>query len=159
MFNCYFDLVMFETILVQSDAVWHSYDDCRITANACVLLLVLLAVICHLTTTNAFALTCVLFVLLPCPIYPSRPPPFYSLTHEYLILQCQPQSSALWSAPRQDPVTPSMTSWSSLRSVSWKPTESKPTFLKMYFFFYFFDTSKRVAYISLYCFSCYFNKY
>lgn len=74
MFNCYFDLVMFETILVQSDAVWHHYDDCRITANACVLLLVSPTFMCYLTITNAIAfVTCVLPVLLPlpCPICPS----------------------------------------------------------------------------------------
>lgn len=69
----------------------------------------------------------------------------FTLTHEYLTLQCQPQSSALWSAPQQDPVTPSMTSWSSLRYVSWKPTESK-----LFFFFYFFDTSKEWTYSSRY---------
>lgn len=72
----------------------------------------------------------VLSFLLPCPICPSPPPssPFYSPTCEYLIPQCRPQSSALWLAPRQDPVTPSMTSWFSLRSASWKPMESKSTF-------------------------------
>lgn len=49
------------------------------------------------------------------------------------IPQCQPQSSALWRVPRQDPVTPSMTSWFSLRSVSWKPMESKsPLFISFY---------------------------
>lgn len=41
------------------------------------------------------------------------------------LLQCRPPSSALLRAPPPDLVTPNMTSWSSLRSVSWKPVESK----------------------------------
>lgn len=152
MFNCFFDSVIFEMVLVQSDEVWHNYEACRITADAYVLLLLLPALMCHFTVTNVFAcVTCVLSVLLlPCPICPSPPPPpsrLHSLTHEYLIFQFQPQSSALWSAPRLDPVTPSMTSWSSLRSVSWKPTESKPAF---FFSHPFFFTSKGWAYTSHY---------
>lgn len=79
---------------------------------------------------------------------------FYSLTHENCILQCRPRSLALWSAPRQDPVTPSMTSWSSLRSVSLKPTESKPALFSLLFWYL-------KGYVSHFIvFSCYyFSKY
>lgn len=156
MFNCDFDLVMFETSLVQSESAWHNYDDCRITSEACVLRLVSPAVMCHFTLTNVFAfVTCALWVLLPCPICPSPPPtpPFYCLTHEYLGVQCRPQSSALWSAPQQDRVTQSMTSWSFLRSVSWKPMESKPAFFST------FLIVQSSIYLSLFRFSCYLSEY
>lgn len=57
---------------------------------------------------------------------------WFSLPHIHLFissfLQCRPQSSALWLAPPQDRVTPNMTSWSSLRSVSWRLTESESVF-------------------------------
>lgn len=130
-FTCYYKLAMVEMMLVQMD--WHKYDDWGISADAHVFLS---TVTCHLTMTNAFALMrSVLSFLLPCPICPSPPPssPFYSPTCEYLLPQCRPQSSALWLAPRQDPVTPSMTSWFSLRSVSWKPMESKSTFFTTWY--------------------------
>lgn len=123
-------------ILVHSDAVWPKYDNWRIPANALVFLSVSTATTCHFTMTNAFAfMTFVPSFLLRYPICLSPPPssPFYPRMHGYLIPQCQPQSSALWRVPRQDPVTPSMTSWFSLRSVSWKPMESKPTlFISFY---------------------------
>lgn len=123
-------------ILVQSDAIWHKYDDWRIQANSPMFLSVSKAATCHFTMTNTFAfMTFVLPFLLPYPICLSPPPssPFYLFMHGYLIPQYQPQSSALWRVPRQDPVTPSMTSWFSLRSVSWKPMESKPSlFISFY---------------------------
>lgn len=70
----------------------------------------------------------------------------FTLTHQYLIPQCRPQSSAQWRAPQQDPVTPSMTSWSSLRSVSWKPMESKHTCFPSLI------PQRQSMHLSLYCF-------
>ena len=52
-----------------------------------------------------------------------------TLTHHMSFPQCQPPSSAPWSAPPLGPATPSTTSWPSSRSVSWKLTESESSSL------------------------------